>query len=72
MQDLGQWYTDKESKHLNIRNHDNDLGNCEAFNREEQVVNGVVNLLNDNDVTTTSVNIDECTIQYDGSYATIV
>ena len=65
MEDLGQWYTTKEPNHLNIHNDDQD--------EDDEVVNGVVNMLNDgDDVNTTTVNIDKCTIMYEGGYATIV
>ena len=63
MEDLGQWYTTKEPNHLNIHNDDQD--------EDDEVVNGVVNMLDD-DVNTTTVNIDKCTIKYEGGYATIV
>ena len=64
MEDFGQWYTTKEPNHLNIHNDDQD---------EDEVVNGVVNMLDDGDgVNTTSVNIEKCTIKYEGGYATIV
>ena len=65
MEDLGQWYNTKQPNHLNIYNDDQD--------EDDEVVNGVVNMLNDgDDVNTTTVNIDKCTIKYEGGYATIV